>query len=103
MTNHHTVTIEADSLFGLRPTFKCSAPEGADCRLYCGHPDCMEIEEGCPHPGEKGHEKVDVGYCLPTVWLENMDDTHYDGSGNLTVPVEFEWTGETYNWRIGSD
>lgn len=97
---HHTITIEPDDTLGLRPSFGCTAPTGSECRLYCKHEECAESETGCHHQGEPGHEREDVGYCLPIEWLNNTDSVEYDGRGSVTVPIAVNWNGDNYDWTL---
>jgi hypothetical protein len=99
--SEHTVTIEFDRV-GYTPTltFKCHAPEDADCRNACPRSEC---EEGCVEPGK--HETTPLDYCNVVAWLENTDDVEtciVGGSTEITAPIEIEWGG-TYDgpdWRF---
>lgn len=72
------VTISDEGVLDFR--IKCTAPEGAECRLTCS--------EHCYEFGFEAHEHplVDYGMCLPLIYIENMDGVPESYSGP-TVPL----------------
>lgn len=88
----HTIEwrIEPEHVWG---QLRCTAPEGAECRLTCP----MGCESWpCSHPLEDG------GTCNPIEWIENSDGAVTAYGGQETAlrdgPIEFNWEGDWYEW-----
>lgn len=96
--NPHTVTWHLDGPGGHAwPTFTCTAPVGAECRLWCA----VGCEEYCTNPDE--HSLKDHGDCLATTWMEATDEGSELYAGPNTNPsngpIVFRWDADSYVWQ----
>ena len=86
----HFLEVEGGGFF---PTVVCTAAPGAPCRMVCVNPGC---EEGCrcDDPLLK-----DIGECNGALWL-NADDTMECGTGITRLPIDIEWSGDSFGWTF---
>jgi len=79
--------------------FKCTAENGAPCRIHCR---CLREETSrevceCDQP-----EMVDIGYCNPLEYLSDAPDECFRGERQTTragwCPIVLEWEGGYYSW-----
>lgn len=99
--------IELDLADGISAEFKCTAPEGAECRKIpqCFRDDTCNGADGYHNedcPGIDGNPViVEVNYCNVSEWINNSD-VNWTGSGTVTLPVTTEWDGDDWIWRAAS-
>lgn len=119
----HEIVVEHDTRRGGSIyTVACHEPPGADCRLVCTVPDCVDSTKilrdvhGPLHlhvsdPDEPAeavtrHDMRDAGHCNAIEWLENDDagvnDLAVDDQGVFEIgrfPIKPVWTGDGVEWR----
>jgi hypothetical protein len=101
----HTITIRSideDESTAYAARFRCDAPVGAQCRLWCN-------EDHELHYGNEECVKFDQGYCLNIEgWFDDAWawEECYDGVGqpDHDGAIEFTWHGwEGITWHYADE
>lgn len=101
-TSQHRIDISIDTDGAIHGEISCTAPAGADCRLWCDHGCDTHGGDGCG----KGDALSDQRYCVSTSgWFDNDVFDLYAGprAPLRSGLVDILWEGDYSTWTYSAE